>query len=64
MLCQQANPSIIFLCCSRAKDSQRFPELPCKHESILLSHYVQAIALPCGSFAASLWFIFFIDEKM
>jgi hypothetical protein len=26
MLCQQAHPSIIFLCCSRAEDSQRPPD--------------------------------------
>jgi hypothetical protein len=36
MLCQQAHPSIIFLCCSRAEDSQRFQQRCGKPLSIFM----------------------------
>jgi hypothetical protein len=63
MLCQQANPSIIFLCCSRAEDSQRFQQRCGKPLSIFMpSHSVQSKAKPAAALQLRYSFIFLIDE--
>jgi hypothetical protein len=54
----QAAMLIIFFIAAVPKDSQRFPKLPCKHESILLSHYVRSIASPAAAWQLRYSFIF------
>jgi hypothetical protein len=61
MLCQQAHPSIIFLCCSRAEDSQRFQQR--RGETtifIAVRCTLQQAMQQHGNFAILLFFL--IDE--